>query len=305
MIALLLAATLAQAAVRDTTVRVLVLVQPETTTVGDPVVVTARIWAPVGAVVEFPAVVAAGDAVAALDPRVGAVHAGARETMTEATYRLVGWKIGTFALPLGDAVVTRGGAAMKVELRARSVVIRSVLPADTAKRVPRPARAMWEFVAPWWQALVPWLGAIAAALLAWIVWRRRQRHRRRDRTLAVRDPLADAEAAFDRLDGHGFAAGGEPGRHVALAAETVRDYLAARYTDAPTALTSTEVVALLRVRRGVPGDRLGALLQDADLVKFARRAFTPADATAFAAHARTLVREIHADSRPPVGERAA
>lgn len=305
MIALLLAVALAQGAAPDTTVRVLVVVSPDTVTVGDPISVTARVWAPRGTIAEFPAVVATGDAVEALDPRVTAVRSGGRETVSEATYRLVAWKIGTFALPLGDAVITRNGTAMKIALETRVIVVRSLLPADSAKRVPRPPRAMWESARPWWERFVPWIGALVAALLAWLVWRRRQRRRRRERELAVRDPLVDAEAAFDRLDRHGFASGGEPGRHVALAAETVRDYLAARYDDAPTSLTSTEVVALLRVRRGVPGDRLGALLHDADLVKFARRAYAPSDAIAFAVRARALVRDIHAESRPPARERAA
>lgn len=305
MIALLLAAVLAQGAPRDTSIRVLVTVQPDTATVGDPITVTARIWAPIGTVTEFPAVVGAGDAIEALDPRVTAVRNTGRELVSEATYRLVGWKIGSFPLPLGEAVVTRDGTGLKIVLDTRYVVVRSTLPADSAKRVPRPARAMWEFATPWWEGLAPWIAGLIFVLLAWLVWRRRQRRRRREREHAAPDPLAAAEAAFDRLDRHGFAAGGEPGRHVALAAETLRDYLAAMYDDAPTSFTSSEVVALLRVRRGVPGDRLGALLHDADLVKFARRACTADDAVAFAGHARALVRAIDADSRPAARERAA
>jgi hypothetical protein len=88
--------------------------------------------------------------------------------------------------------------------------------------------------------------------------------------------------------------------------EVVRDYLAARYSAAPLSLTSTELLGALSGERAVPNDRLMRVLNEADLVKFARRAVTPERARELGREARAIVTQEHAASQPaPATEKAA
>ena len=70
-----------------------------------------------------------------------------------------------------------------------------------------------------------------------------------------------------RIDGLGLLEVGERSRYVALVVEVLRDYLAARFAEAPLSLTSVEVVHALRAQPTVPLERLALLLSEADLVK--------------------------------------
>src|SRR4029077_18027233 len=83
------------------------------------------------------------------------------------------------------------------------------------------------------------------------------------------DPYERAEQEFARVEKLGLVEAGERGRYVALMVEVLRDYLAARYPSANLALTSTELVAVLRGERAIPYERVRRLLEEADLVKFA------------------------------------
>ena len=72
----------------------------------------------------------------------------------------------------------------------------------------------------------------------------------------------------------------------------VRDYLAARLPDAARSLTSSEVLRVLGGREEVPSERLAALLEFADLVKFAAAHITPDDARHAFAEARGVVDDV-------------
>jgi hypothetical protein len=108
-----------------------------------------------------------------------------------------------------------------------------------------------------------------------------------------------------------LVASGETGRHVALAEEILRDYLAARLPEATPSRTSTELRAALATREEVPHDRLGALLELTDLVKFAAWPIAAAPATEAAQEARGIadavergVREREAREREEAEQRA-
>jgi hypothetical protein len=141
-----------------------------------------------------------------------------------------------------------------------------------------------------------------ALFLLWWWWRKRKR----GRPVAVPDPYARAEREFTRVEALGLVDAGERGRHVALVIEVLRDYLAARYPSAPLALTSTELLGAVRTERAVPNDRLMRVLNEADLIKFARRQVTADRARELGREARAIVAQEHAASRPsPVTEKAA
>jgi hypothetical protein len=274
-------------------VRLGTVVTPDTVTVGDPFVVQVRVQAPAGATVVFPASPDSGASVELLDPRrdrPAAPAAGAGVDVT-ARYRMAAWDVGNVPLGLGDVRVTVGGAERAVSLRALRVVVRSVLPADTALRVPKPPREPIADPGLWW---LRWLllALAALALIALLVWLARRWWRNRRRPGPADAAYAEAVAAFDRLEKLKLVVAGESGRHVALAVEILRDYLAARLPDARPSQTSTELRTALAAREEVPHERLHALLDRADLVKFAALPIGAAPATEAGREARAIVDDV-------------
>jgi hypothetical protein len=239
----------------------------DTVTVGDPFVVQVRIQAPPGATVTFPAASDSGAAVELLDPRRERAAPGDSVDVT-ATYRMAAWDVGTVPVALGEVVVRANGAERRVALGGLRVHVRSVLPADNAQRVPKPAREPIADPGLWW---LRWLLLALAllALVALLLWLARRWWRRRAVAVPAAGAYATAIAAFDRLDAMRLVEAGEGGRHLALADEIVRDYLAARLPEATPSRTSTELRSALAPREEVPHARLEALLELTDLVKFA------------------------------------
>jgi hypothetical protein len=223
-----------------------------------------------------------------VDPR--AVRASGDTTAADqtATYRLVAWDTGVQAVRLGQFVVSWRGVNRRIAVGALPVYVRSVLPADTAKQIPKPARDIVTAPRMWWW----WLAALAAlALLGLLIWWWR---RRRERPMSVEpvDPLAEAQREFARIDALRLLEAGERGRYVALNIEVMRDYLAARVEGASRSFTSTELLNALRGRREVPGERLAPILAESDLVKFARRPVTADRARELAREARAIVIDV-------------
>lgn len=278
------------------------LVRPESVTVGDPFVVTVRIRVPRGASVVFPVGPDSAAAAELIDPRTLVASADSAEFT--ATYRLAAWNVGEVPLALAPAEVRLGAQRRLVPLGDLKVVVQSVLPADSAQRVPKPPRPPLETPrSMWWIWL---LALLALALLAWLLWRY---FRRRDDAAAAPalDPYEAAEREFDRVAKLGLVEAGERGRYVALVVDVMRDYLAHRVPGAPASLTSTELLDRVRGNPGVPLSRLAPLLAEADLVKFARRAVTAERAQAMGAEAREIVRTVHRArvAEPPVARRDA
>jgi len=207
-----------------------------------------------------------------------------------ATYRLSAWDVGSLPLGLGDVTVRVNGVERRVPLAGYRVMVRSVLPADTTLRKPKPQRPPLpdapSVLVQWW----PWiLAAIALiALIAWLIarWLQRRRARR-----PQDDPYSRALGEFERLERLDLVARGEPGRLVALAADVVRDYLTARLPEAAASLTSSEVLRALAAREEVPHERLATMLEFADLVKFAALRIGPDAARQAFGEARGVVDE--------------
>jgi hypothetical protein len=137
--------------------------------------------------------------------------------------------------------------------------------------------------APWWER-VPWtwviLGLLAvAAIVAWIVWRRR---RRRGPALVpvarpeARDPRAEALAALAALRAQNLPERGRFTEHAFELGQILRRYLEAVTRTTRPGDTTPELVAHLRLA-GLESDdltRLAGLLRAWDQVKFAREPFT-------------------------------
>ena len=265
-------------------------VEPDTVTVGDPFRLIVRVRAPLGASVEFPAGPDSGAAVEALDPRQEQQGPDSTSLEVTAGWRLAAWDTGDQLLRLGDIVVRADGRERRIPLSALKVFVRSVLPADSALRIPKPQRALFEFGRPWWHWLLAILAAIGIIGLLWWWWYRR----RKRRAAEVEDPFAEAESEFERIERLGLVEAGERGRYVALMVEVLRTYLARRIPEAHQSLTTSELLISVRESPTVPVNRVALVLADADLVKFARRATTAERARELGTEARGIVGAVHA-----------
>jgi hypothetical protein len=265
-------------------------VEPDTVTVGDPFRLTVRIHAPRGASIAFPAGPDSGAAVDALDPRQERQGPDTTALDVTATWRMAAWDTGDLPLRLQDIVVKLEGSERRIPLGALTVHVKSVLPADTAQRVPKPQRALFEFGIPWWYWLLAALAVIGLIGLFWWWWRRRRKRQQGE----VDDPYADAEAEFERVERLGLVEAGERGRYVALMVEVLRTYLSRSIPEAPPSLTTNELLISVRENRFVPVNRLALVLAETDLVKFARRTTTAERARELGTEARGIVAAVHA-----------
>ena len=264
-------------------------VVPETVTVGQPFRLSVRVRAPRGAAIGFPAGTDSASAVQALDPRQLSANPDPAVLDQTAVYRLAAWDVGAQAIALPDIVVRVDGVDRRVPLSGASVFVASVLPADSAQRVPKPARDIFAAQPPWWWPWLPILLAIAlVGLLFWLWWRRRRRNTVEEQVVAIEV----AEREFSRVEAMGLLEAGERGRFVALMVDVLRDYLARRVPGAAASLTSAELLQSVRGQRSVPADRLAPLLAEADLIKFARRLVARDRAETMGREARLLAREI-------------
>jgi hypothetical protein len=278
-----------------------VTVAPDSVRVGDPFRVTVGIRAPAGATIEFPRTTDSSSAVQSLDPVSVRTSGDTTGVEQYADYRVAAWDVGSQSVRLPDAIVRLNGAERHVRL-ASTVFVRSVLPADTAQRQPKPQRDIFDLTPfPWWLLAAILAALIVIGLLVWW-WIRR---RRRPPPEVFVDPFEQAVAEFQRIEALGLLDAGERGRYVTLMIEVVRDYLAARYTEANLSLTSTELQYTTRALPHVPADRLTRLLTDADLIKFARRPVSTDRSRDLGREARIVVNEEHKASSVPVPEAAA
>ncbi len=285
----------AQAGSSALQVKSAVKIAADSVKVGDPFRVTIGIRAPVGATIDFPRELDSTGAVQSLDPVD--VHTSADTSAVEqyAEYRVAAWDVGKQPIHLDDIIVKLGSATRRVQVTGASIFVTSVLPPDSAKRVPKPPRDLFEVNPfPWW--LWALLAAIAVGLILLYWWWRRRR--RKAQPIPVVDPFAQAEAEFERIEKLALLEAGERGRYVTLVIEVLRDYLAARHTRAALSLTSTELQRTVRELPTVPETRLGRVLTDADLIKFARRAVSTDRARDLGREARAIVTVEYA-AKPP------
>jgi hypothetical protein len=279
-------------------VRAGVTVSKDTVTVGEPFEVRIRVRAPADAEIRFPDNPDTAGTVQARDPRTIVTTDSVQSLDQTAIYRVAAWDMERQPVRLEDVIVTwaapEGNVERRVPVTDVTVFVRSVLPADSTLRVPKPARPLWETKPfPWW-LLAALLAAIALGLAVWW-WLRR---RRRPRPPVIIDPYIRAQKEFNRLQAMGLLEAGERTRFVALAVEVLRDYLAARHPEASLALTSRELVSVMRRHPAVPNELLNRVLHEADLAKFAAFALTDDRARALARDARQIVEREHAATLP-------
>ena len=267
------------------------LVRPDTVNVGDHFELVVKVVVPSGARIEWPAIDDTAALVVMRSPvRIEAAEQQDSRTET-ASYALTAWDIGTLPIGLPDAIVRFGGTLTHVPLASARIVVQTVLPGDTSLHKPKPAKALFPRVVPWWERWWPALVVLATLALVWWLYRRRKRY------VAVRtakpiDVFARALHDFDRLHALALADAGEGGRYVALAVEILRSYLASRIPVAQLSHTSAELLLITSDDGRVPRAPLTSLLGQSDAIKFGRYTVLGADARVLAAQAREIVEAI-------------
>lgn len=267
----------------------------DTVRIGDPFRVFVSVRAPKGATIEFPTALDSSGTVQSIDPRAVFAQNDSTGFRQNAVYRVAAWDIGRQPIRMPDITVRLGTATRTVSLPGYAVFVATVLPTDSAERIPKPARALFEHsMIPWWLwALI----AAAVALLVGLWWWWRKRRRAAPAVVHI-NPYDRAQRDFQRIDGLGLVEAGERSRYIALVVDILREYIADRFTNAPLALTSTELLSATRDAQTLPHDRLIRILNEADLVKFAKRTVSADHARDMGHEARALVEHEHQASQP-------
>ena len=204
-----------------------VAVRPETVTVGAAVPADhpcARRAGPRRS--PSPPAPTAAPASQALDPRaVAAEHRGRQRSTARPPTAWRRGTSGTLDLAMPDVLVRVGATVQRLPLRGLTVFVQSVLPADSSRRMPKPARDL--FVG-WRVPMVDSRRAGASSRsCAWIAWRRRREQaaprRRRSRPSSARN----ANSRASRRSGWSRRANGDGTCRCMV--EVVRDYLHGRF----------------------------------------------------------------------------
>jgi hypothetical protein len=264
---------------------------PDTVTVGQRFVALVRIHAPRGATIVFPTESdSAAKATATATQLIGKPAVQITQDSTgvsgNAAYRLAAWDVDAQTLGLGDIVVQLNGRTGYVSLASTRVFVKSVLPADSTKRIPKPPRPPIEIRPFDW---LPWLIALAAFLVAGILWRLWIWYRNRKN--APVDPYTAAQREFARIEAMGLVAAGEGEKHAAMMSDVMRDYLSARAPGVERSQTSSELLASATWIHSV-AKGLGELLWRTDLVKFAAARLAPDEAERLGASTRNVVSSV-------------
>ena len=268
-----------------------VTISPDTVTVGQQFIVVIRVRAPRGATVTLPATSDSAYASSPTStqligkPEMQPVEDSAGTTVSGA-YRFAAWDVGPQRLGLPDIMITLGSDTGYVSLIDRTVFVRSVLPADSTLRKPKPARPLIELRPFDWRPLLIAALILAAGLLLWRLWIWYRRRRE-----AALDPYTAAQREFARIESMGLITSGEPERHAALMSDVLRDYLAARVEEMDRSQTSSELLLNAgSIYTSAPG--LGELLWRADLIKFAKNTIGPDESDKIGATAKSIVRTV-------------
>ncbi len=268
-------------------------VSPDTVLIGQQFNLFIKVLAPTGVRFEFPTGpdTTTQNGVRPIELRGEKLVSMLGDTAV-ALYHLVAWDIGTQPLRIPDVRVTFEGQERRPPLGGASVFVKSVLPADTSLRVPKPARPL--IILPvfnWW----PWLALLAAVIAAAILWWAWRRYRNRPR--APIDPYLRAQQEFARIDARRLLEDDKASEYYAAMVDVAREYLAARVPGVRRSDTSSELLRTMKPHEGVETE-LPRLLDRSDLVKFAQARVSAAEARDAGLALRTIVDHVEARTNP-------
>lgn len=167
----------------------------------------------------------------------------------------------------------------------------------------RPLKSQWEVGPNWllWIAIAAGALALAALLVWWI--RRRRRRAAPPAPRVVIPPDLTALTELERIEAMGLVARGEFKTFYTMVVDVVRRYLEARFGVQALDRTTGEILHDLE-RSGKRVERLDSLLNEADLVKFAKYEPQAAAANAAIETARAIVVATTPRVSPPAESQA-
>ena len=298
LLAVLVALT-AQVSADPDSINVAVVVEPDSVTIGDRFTLTVSISGAGNAQVSFPTLPDTGGVTALGPPLVGLDEPGGAQ---DAIYQLAAWEVGELALPAADIVIVTDSSEIRVPLPETAINVLSVLPAesDPDTLALKPA---WDVLGGNW-SLAEKVSGGALALGLILALALYLRHRNAAAQIVVqpppKPPLERALEALDRLAGAGLIEVGEYKAFYSALAQILREFVSESYHGLGLDLTSAELIAAARLE-GVDDwsvEGLRQLLNEADLVKFARRSTPMGRAAQALEAARRWVKEF----APPVVE---
>lgn len=271
-------------------------VNPDTVLVAQPFNLFIKVLAPKGVRFEFPLGpdTTTQNGIRPIELRGEKIVTMLGDTAV-ALYHLVVWEVGTRPLRFPDVRVSFEGQERRLSLGGASIFVKSVLPADSSLRIPKPARPL--IVLPVINWLL-WLGLLAAAIavvLLWWAWRRW-----RNRPKRPVDPYARAQQEFARLDARHLLEDGQGAEYFAAMVDVAREYLAARVPGVRRSDTTSELLYAMKPGSGAEMD-LARLLEHADLVKFARADVSIEEAREAGRTLRAVVDHVEARVNPESG----
>ena len=268
-------------------------VNPDTVLIGQPFNLFIKVLAPKGVRFEFPLGpdTTTQNGVRPIELRGEKVVTMLGDTAV-ALYHLVAWDIGTRPLRFPDVRVTFEGQERRPPLGGASVFVKSVMPADTSLRIPKRARPL--IVLPIINWLL-WLGLLAAAIAAVLIWWAWRRWRNRPKPPV--DPYARAQQEFARIEARHLLEDGQYAEYFTAIVDVTREYLAARVPGVRRSDTTSELLRAMRSGDGAEMD-LARLLEQADLVKFARAEVSLAEARDAGRTLRAVVGHVEARVNP-------
>jgi hypothetical protein len=204
----------------------------------------------------------------------------------------VAWDIGTQPLKFPDVRVTFEGQERRPTLAGASVFVKSVLPADTSLRIPKPARPLIVLPVINWLLWAALLAAAIALVLLWWVWRRW-----RNRPKPPIDPYIWAQSEFARIEARHLLEDGQYAEYFTEMVDVTRAYLAGRVPGVRRSDTTSELLRAMKPRDGVEAT-LPGLLDKADVVKFARGDVTLDEARQAARDLKAVVDHVEARLNP-------
>jgi len=268
-------------------------VSPDTVLIGQPFNLFIKVRAPTGVRFEFPTGpdTTTQNGIRPIELRGEKLVTMLADTAV-ALYHVVAWDIGTQPLKFPDVRVTLDGQERRLPLGGASVFVKSVLPADTSLRVPKPPRPLIVLPVFNWLLWLALLAAAIAAALAWWAWRRY-----RNRPKAPLDPYVRAQREFARIEQRRLLEEGRFAEYYAAMVDVTREYLAARVPGVRRSNTSSELLRTMQPRDGVESE-LPRLLERADLVKFARADVSLEEAREAGLALRAIVDHVEARINP-------
>ena len=252
--------------------RISATLEPDSITIGDPFTLTLIVQTGDEDQVAFPVLPDTG-AITALGPRREQVDQGGGRRL--AVYRLAAWQTGSLRLPPAQVIITNAGVESSIPLPDVTVQVISVLPAeaDPDTLAYRPVRDV--LGANWSVAEKLTGGVVALALLIGLGLYLRRRNAAAHVIVAPppRPPRERALESLQWLETSGLIESGEFKAFYSALAQILREFVAESYPPWSLDLTSAELLATVRAAEmdDREAEALRQLLNEADLVKFARR----------------------------------